>query len=219
MDIKLNKVELSTGVYVETKDITKEKFNSIINNSAKVERIYNDITLSDNNIIIYEINDTTILVTSDGYYSIYNNLEDLRLVINDYEECSINGIELLFNKNVYKEKFPLFVDDIVTNFIQSLEKRNFKNYTLKEIDGEISHYESKFLLEYVTLIGKEIISNYGGRWEMKLSNDGETWNPYLIVYEKQIDLVAYVNEDIFENNLELMESYNSIKTVIEYREK
>src|SRR5690606_36244608 len=103
------------------------------------------------------------------------------------------------------------------NYLFSLDKKFNDDYTLNEVDDVISNYENKYFLEYVALIGKEIISNYDGFWEMRLSNDGETWNPYIVVNTQQIDLIAYVYEDIFENNYKLMECYNSIKEVIESR--
>jgi len=217
MEIKLNNVELSNGKYVETKDLTEEQFNSILKESDKVERIYNDITLSDSSITIYEINNDTIIVSSDGYYSLYKNIADLRLVIHDYEGYEGNGIELLYKKNIYKDKFPLSVDSIITNYLFSLDMKFNEHYTLKEIDKVIPNYENKYFLEYVALVGKEIISNYNGSWEMRLSNDGETWNPYIVVNNQQIDLIAYVYEDIFENNYKLIECYNSIKEIIEFR--
>ena len=77
---------------------------------------------------------------------------------------------------------------------------------MEQIDKRISKlpdadaFNEDHMINYVALIGEIIIKNYGAKWDMQLSGDGSTWNPYLRVNDQQLQFFTFLYEDIFLNS-------------------
>lgn len=224
MNLIFNEVQINDGTKIKTIDLTDQEYKNILEKESKnLKRLFNSITIEDSSIIIYEISEGNILVSSDGYHSVYKNIEDLHKVINDYDS---NGIEILLNINIYGDKFPNFTNHLIVDLYSSLiyEFKKNESHNLDVLCNKISKIDNvkKFnkdkFLNYIALIGEMILSQYDGKWEMKLSNDKTTWNPYLIVNGSKIDIVSYLNEDVIEGNKDIKLTFKSINDIINLRD-
>ena len=218
MNIKFKKNKLSNGESIESSSINEVQYLKYLKD-LKLKRIYNSLTTDDPELLLYELPDGNILVSSDGYNTIYKNLNDLIKVINDYTP---QGIEILHGLNPYKDKFPENVNDLISEIWNDLGLNvDEKNYldaldiSINKTEKEI--FDQKHFINYIALIGDKLINQYGGEWKMILSSDGETWNPYIVVNNINVDIVAYMYEDIIVNGDTLKNSYLSISDVINYR--
>jgi hypothetical protein len=222
MEIKFEKAQLSNGVEIETIALNDKQYKDILNKNKNLKRIYNSITANDSEIIIYEMENNDILVSSDGYHSIYKSLEDLVRVINDFDE---GGIEILSTTNKFNQDFPCHTEELIKNLCTSLGYKPVEqiNYDLTILDkkirmnNDIRDFNEKHILNYIALIGKIINNEYGGKWEMCVAKDNKTWNPFLIIDNNKIDIVSYTYEDLVENNNGLVHLKESIIDIINSR--
>lgn len=220
MNYNLNEVELSDGVVVRTTDLTDKQYKEILINDKEIKRIYNNITISEPDILIYEMSTGDILVSSEGYHSIYNKIEDLIKVMDDYDE---KGHEILLNKNSFKQDFPSHVAQMEITFLNELGINKFSDekLDLNLIDNRINSLQNKdafirqHFLELIAVVGNKIVKENDGIWEMLLASDNKTWNPYIIIQKKKIDITSYLYEDIVLENRGVNYCYKSVNDIIQ----
>jgi hypothetical protein len=222
MELKFDKAKLSNGDEIETIDLNDKQYSDTLKTCKNLKRVYNSITINEPEIIIYEIDNGNILVSSDGYHSVYKSLDDLIKVMNDFDE---NGIEILSTLNKFNENFPLHTKELINELYRSLHynPKEQLDCDLDALNSKIINTENtkdfneKNILNYIALIGEIIINEYGGNWEVNLAKDNKTWNPYLIIDNNKIDIISYTYEDMIETDKGLKHLKGSIIDIINSR--
>lgn len=163
-----------------------------------------------------------ILVSSEGYHSIYNKIDDLVKVMDDFDE---SGHEILLNKNSFKQDFPNYIEQMESAIFKELDLHKLSNedVDLNLIDKKINSLKNKdqfirqHFLELIAVVGDKIVKENDGIWEMVLASDNKTWNPYIIINKKKIDITSYLYEDIVLESRGINYCYKSISDIIERR--
>lgn len=222
MELKFDKAKLSNGEEIETIDLNTKQYNDTLKTIKNLKRVYNSITKSEPEIIIYEMDNGHILVSSDGYHSIYKNLDDLIKVMNDYDG---GGVEILSTLNQFDGNFPIHTSKLIDDLFISLDyhPKEQLNCDLGLLNNKINNihdakiFNEKMILNYIALIGEIIIKEHHGYWEMRLAKDNKTWNPYLVIDNRKIDIVSYAYEDMIQSNNGLKHLKESIVDIINFR--
>jgi hypothetical protein len=222
MELKFDKVKLSNGNEIETIDLNDKQYNDTLKTYKNLKRVYNSITINEPEIIIYEMDSGNILVSSEGYHSVYKSLDDLIKVMNDFDG---EGIEILSTLNEFNENFPLHTKKLINELYESLDcnPKEQLNCDLDILNNKIRNtknikdFNEKKILNYIALIGEIVIHEHGGNWVMCLAKDSKTWNPYLVIDNNKIDIVSYTYEDMIENNNGLKHLKESIVDIINSR--
>jgi hypothetical protein len=225
MELKFDIAKLSNGEQIETIDLSTKQYNDTLKKYKNLKRVYNAITIAEPEIVIYEMEDSHILVSSDGYHSIYKSLNDLIKVMNDFDG---QGIEILSDINVYGENFPIHTSKLINELYVLLDYNSKEQLKcdLDVLDNKIKiikninkDFNDNNLLKYIALVGEIITNENGGHWKMYLSKDNKTWNPYIVVDNNNIDIVSYAYEDMIQNNNGLKHLKESIVDIIISRRK
>jgi len=81
-------------------------------------------------------------------------------------------------------------------------------------------FKRRYFINLIALVGEVYISAGKAKWEMKISGDSVTWNPYLIIKKQEVNFFVYLYEDVFlvSANKErgLLEIYETIGDIERY---
>ena len=67
---------------------------------------------------------------------------------------------------------------------------------LAALDNPLFFYR-KYFLNFVALLGEITIKNCSASWDLQLSDDGVTWNPFLKIQKKSIPIFSRLYETVF----------------------
>lgn len=224
MELKFDKAKLNNGEEIETIDLNDKQYNDTLKKYKNLKRIYNSITIAEPDIIIHEMDDSYILVSSDGYHSIYKSIDDLIKVMNDFDG---GGIEILYALNKYGENFPNHTNQLIDELFGALNYNTNEqlNCDFEVLEKKINNLENvkdfneKNILNYISLVGEIVLNKYHGHWQMDIAKDNKTWNPYLVIDNDKIDIVSYAYEDMVQSNNGLTHLKESITDIIDSRRR
>jgi hypothetical protein len=200
---KMANIILSTGEKIKCKALSDSEYNRLLKDS--VGGVIKELK-EKYGTEIHVLNNGQVVINEKDYYTLYYKLEDLEKVLADVSEAS-HGTEVM-SGNTYGADFPLHTDALIRQLCDTLgvNERDHNVNQLGQIDKRISGlpnadtFNEDYMINYVALIGEIIIKKYGAKWDMQLSEDGRTWNPYLRVNEQQLQFFTYLYEDIFLNS-------------------
>lgn len=220
----MDRIVLKDGNSIACESLSKEDFDKRVIQS-KIQPIaeYKDKYSID----VFEISKKEVLVKEGNYYTLYYSLADLDSVLkgsNVVEE----GKEILYGKNPYGEEFSKKTEKLINQLDILLNLQSVKSLSpsyLELVDKKINaldnsqvFFEENFI-NIVALIGEAIIEKHHASWDMRLSNDKITWNPYLKINNQHIDFFSFLYEDIFiEKNIKncIPEIYQTTIEIIEH---
>jgi hypothetical protein len=167
---------------------------------------FSDSIYNEYNINAYCTDDGKIIVQESNRFAMYPSIEILRTTLKGY--AGPYKRELLEGLNPYNDNFPAEVNNIISKMLADLNldpNLSFK-HLLKRLDAIIVKNRSKafldkHLLGFVALIGKHNIDEFGGKWEMVLSEDKKTWNPAIKIENEELYFVNYILEDFSNSDL------------------
>ena len=216
-------IELTNGMSIPCKGLTDHEYNLYFESSNK---IYIPHFFDTFGVFVYEINSTCFVLRNEDYYTLYYSFEDIEMVLS--EDCTTT--QILLNKNPFHSEFIDNINFLITQMVETLNIENSINgeglclQIIQKIDilNNAGDFKKKHFLNLIALIGNEIIHIYDVSWNMILSEDGVTWNPYIKVNTngKNIPIFVYLYEDIFEiDDPEdmLEETYEHICYVVKMR--
>jgi len=206
-------IEFNDGTFSFGKDLSKIEF------LAKVEgHSYVPIYREKYGIEVYNIG-KEILVADNNYYSQYESLKDFEKVLLQRDD-PIKGREIMFKKNEFGEDFPKHTKELIKILFIELslyQDEKIDLLLLEKIENKIVAIDNplffyrKYFLHFVSLLGEITIKYCSASWDLELSNDGMTWNPFLKIQNKSIPIFSYLYETLFfDHNIDNPFSSNAI---------
>lgn len=196
---KMDNIELSNGTFVKCKSLSNIEFNKLRNGAdGPIEKFKMQFGAE-----VYQLDNSEVIAGDEGYYMLFDNVGDVEKVLADHK--SSNGTEILSNKNPFGKDFPHQTDVLIreltdtlsVNYVEANEK------LLRDLDDKlkkvpnISEFSKKHMINFIAVIGEVLINKKNAQWEMILSSDGKTWNPYLKMHNRPVEFFTYVYEDIY----------------------
>ena len=225
--VEIDRIELKDGSSIKCKSLSKQDFDKRVT-QYNIQPIAEYKTKY--SIDVFEISKQEVLVLESNYYTLYYSLSDLDAVLNGSNVVE-DGREILYGKNPYGVDFPKNTEKLINQLGLLLHLQSVKNLSpnyLEEINKKINaldnpqvFFEGKFI-NIVALIGEAIREREHASWDMKLSDDKITWNPYLKINNQNVNFFSFLYEDIFiENNTKncIPEIYQTAIGIIEHNLK
>lgn len=170
----------------------------------------------------FALADNKVIVQESDKFALYPSLEVLMDVLKGYK--GPYSRELLEGKNPYHNEFPDKVDELITQMFKKFDlnpKELDKNELLSRLDSiVVKNRDTAFLdshiMNFIALIGKYIIEDFKGKWEMVLADDKTTWTPSLVVKNQKVYFVSYIIEDFLNPKVQnpVTEVYETVKDII-----
>jgi len=217
---KMDNIELSDGTFVQCKSISFEEFDALKLNAlgGPIRKFKNEF-----NVEVYLLNNKEVIANENGYFMLFKNQNDVEKVFSDAHQSS-HGAEILNDKNPFGKSFPEHANILIRELSDTLGVKYVQpdEKLLKELDYKLSMlpngsvFRKKHLLNFIAVIGEVLLKKYKTEWEMILSSDGKTWNPYIRTESRPIEFFTYLYEDIYINeNSEtlLTEVYETVNDV------
>jgi hypothetical protein len=215
-------IELMSGDKIACYSLTKEEYLNYLNN-PNIQRIeeFNQIGLN-----VFKIERNKVVIEENGYYTLYDDINDFKLVIGSLGNNS-NGQEVLYGLNPFGNEFPKNVEKILKELSDALQIEINENYITSEkifeIDKKIESLDSQFYEKYfihiIALIGQALNCKYHSDWRMELSDDNQTWNTFLQLNDQKIVFHTYLYEDIFINSKDaehiILGVFDTVSDIIE----
>lgn len=195
-------IELKDGSFVNCTSLNFEEFESLRSNSrpAQLSNFSEHLDVE-----VYVLKNDEVLAAQNGYYMLFKNVNDLEKILAD-DDSSTRVSEILFNKNPFGKDFPFYTSRLIHDLTWQLDIQytNFDEQLLTSIDDKLNHlpHSSEFkkthLLNFIAVVGEVLIKQQNVKWKMMLSDDNQTWNPYL---QAKNDSAFFVDlyEDIYVN--------------------
>jgi hypothetical protein len=219
----MSSIVLTSGKKIRCKAITKTEYDKL--KKASVGGIIDKLK-EKYDIETYVLKTGQAIVAEKDYYTLYNSLDDLKLVLND-ASAGNQGVEVLRNVNIYGSDFPGQTSNLVRQLCVDLDApfEQFDMNLLSLIDQKISDlrdpesFNEDHLINYIALIGEVVKEKYHGTWDMQLASDGQTWNPYLQINNERVQFFTYLYEDIVLNYHNgnrhiIIEIYKTVEDII-----
>ncbi|WP_374950020.1 hypothetical protein [Mucilaginibacter sp.] len=217
----MDSIELNDGTLVECTYLTETQFVKLKSNVVQgaIESFKIKYQAE-----VYQFPDGSVIASKDGIYVQFNSLDDLKSVLDDTNEDQI-VTSILHNKNPFGELFPNHTFQLIrqlTDSLQMPEGEPVNAQLLKDIDSKISDlpnpsiFKKKFFINLVAVVGEVICKEHNIKWRMILSDDKQTWHPYLYTPKKPIEFFSYLYEDIYESNRQgsiLFEAYQTANDI------
>lgn len=224
-DTIMDEIELQNGMTIKCQMLNEQTFSKLL--TDKKGEAIEKYSLAFG-IEVYELQNSHVIVKEGNYYTLYFSLRDLDKVL-FHSEAGVNGQEILLNKNYFGKDFPQHTSFLIKELLSELnlsENAQVDKDLLLLIQAEVikrpdaEDFEKKHLLHFIAVIGNALINKYSASWNMQLASDQQTWNPYLVVKEENVQFFTYLYEDIFmvdkSSNTFLTESYETVTGIIEY---
>ncbi len=219
----MNAIDLSDGTHINCQDLDEREYYDLLKKTGNpVPRYEKEYGLD-----VRILEDGKVLIKESDYYTLYFSLDDLEKVLMDSVRQS-GGRELMLNKNIYGSLFPEKTSELIGQLCIALKisKTPADVELLTLIDRKIDalqdplEFKRQYFINLCALIGEAYIGTGKAQWKMKLSDDGVTWNPYLIIKKQEVNFFVYLYEDIFlvSANKErgLLEIYETIGDIERY---
>lgn len=165
------------------------------------------------------------IVERHGNYTFYKSYDDLVKVFENFDLLA-KPVEILYGRNKFGEDFPKYSDEIINSMLTELNipKSLISEDLLRKVDSAIDRlkdpdeFRDEYFINCVAIVGELLIKNNSCKWNMSLSDDGETWNCHLSYKGETIIIVKYLYEDMFDNKFDdpLSMTYNSIVDIITF---
>jgi len=169
----------------------------------------------------YETKDGKIIAVESGNYALYPNKDLLITVLKRYQ--TPRSEELLFNKNPYGQTFPEHTEDLIRKFLDKYQIDNTSDSEslLEKIDKVIiqnrnQDFFDRYYLTFIAIVGECIRKVKPSKWEMYLTKDKITWQPYLRLDNRALFFIQYIQDDFFDFSLNkpLTTAYNDILGIL-----
>lgn len=218
---KMDNIELSDGSFVKCKSLSFNEFEALRLNALgePIGKFKNQFGVE-----VYQLNNDEAIANDGGYYMLFDNTNDVEKVLVDAHQSS-HGTEILSNKNPFGKDFPNHTNILIKELSDTLGVKYIQpdEQLLKDLDYKLSklpsasEFKKKHLINFIAVIGEVLRKKYKTEWEMVLSSDAKTWNPYLRSNSRPIEFFTYLYEDVYiKENTELLlteiyETVNDIK--------
>ncbi|TWP30210.1 hypothetical protein ETU08_06525 [Apibacter muscae] len=203
-------------------ELTTKQFEKIMQDSSNFQILKPDFSSAS----VYKLSSGNILVSEEGYHTLYRNVDDYRKIVDDYNEIISNhgnNIEILYGQNIYNDKFPEKTKFLVKELLGELDidtKSVLSIDLLREVEEKAIKSNKIYeinIINFIAIVGETVLKDYKGEWRMELSKDGETWNPFLLIEGKRIEITSYVYEDLMDREEpNLILSYQTIKDILTF---
>lgn len=198
----MENIELSDGTIVTGKSLDFETFSKLKKESIYSEPITNIQKAF--NVEAYQLKGK-VVANDRGYCMLFDSLEDLEKVLQDFNP---SGAEIMQHKNPYGKEFPDHAHVLIENLIRELHiepTRVVDEKLLPKVDAKLNgmkstEFKKKHFIHLIALVGEVLKSTGGIDWEMKLSSDGQTWNPYMKRDKKTFEFFVNLYQDIYIRN-------------------
>ncbi len=222
----MDRIELNNGMTIKCQMLNKIEFYQILkeNNGILLEKY----SISFEQLEVYELSNKNVLVKEDDYYTLYYSLSDLDSVLANASDFA-SGQVILLNKNPYGKDFPNHTSKLIQELLQNLNiptNLPINKDILKLVDTEIfkingyQNFERDHFIHLIAIVGEVLKNDFNANWEMNLSSDGKTWNPYLKIKGNDFEFFTYLYEDIFltEKRKEpvLLETYLTVNAIVNF---
>jgi hypothetical protein len=218
---KMDNIELSDGSFIKCKSLDLNEFNRLrlLTLEGPVDKFKHRFGVE-----VYKLKNEEVIADDNGYYMLFNNTDDLEKVLMDANNTS-QGTEILSNKNPFGKDFPNHTKALIQELSDTLGVKYVQpdEQLIKELDYKLGklpdapEFKRRHLLNFIAVIGEVLLRKYKTEWQMVLSADAKTWNPYLRSANRPIEFFTYLYEDIYikENHghllTEVYETVNDIK--------
>lgn len=195
---------------IEYWKITEKDFNEITK-LYKVN-IIKELSDIDSGIFVYQVN-KFIIVNESGFYSLFKNIKDVKLINNNYDIN--NYYEPLQDFNILGKDF-LSITDVKNEELKQITglDLDFSINSLDALDEYISNHEDeeKFVIEkrllLMSYLGNVIIKNYKSElfWSISMSEVKDYWEPKLVSSNNsyEIDITRWFLSYLYEKENRLM---------------
>lgn len=173
-------------------------------------------------VTAYKIDDAKVIVEESGRYALYPSMNILLNVLKNYKGSYKRSI--LFDKNPYGKNFPDMVGTIVTQLFDDLDidpdVLNREDVLIKLDNAILKNrnelFFEKYFLGFIALIGKYSLQEFKGRWQMVLSDDKVTWNPFIEINNQKVYFADYIREDFFnlKERKPFTEAFETVRHII-----
>jgi hypothetical protein len=156
---------------------------------------------------VYALSDGSYIVAYEYLYRQYRNRQHVLDMLNggSYSEHILRGVSR--SGENFPSEAKMMLGPLVKRFNLDPSKLDYTEKSLYHIDitlmeayesGTISKYDLyEHLMGFIAYAGEVYIRQYGGRWQMELYKDGETWQPYIVTTKgKKLNLFTCVADDI-----------------------
>ncbi|QDW25199.1 hypothetical protein FFJ24_010405 [Pedobacter sp. KBS0701] len=195
----MDNIELSNGTFIKCKSLSNIEFNKLRNGAvgpiAKFKMQFG--------VEVYQLNKSEVIAGDEGYYMLFDNVGDVEKVLADHK--SSNGTEILSYKNPFGKDFPRQTDLLIRELADTLSVNYIEvdEKLLRDLDDKLkkvpnsSEFNKRHMINFIAVVGEVLIKKKKTQWEMILSSDGKTWNPYLNMHNRPVEFFTYVYEDIY----------------------
>ncbi|TFF29742.1 hypothetical protein [Mucilaginibacter psychrotolerans] len=217
----MDNIELSNGSFIKCKSLSLDEFDSLRLNALEgpIGKFKNQFGVD-----VYKLKNEEVIANDNGYYMLFNNTDDVEKVLMDANNSS-QGTEILSNKNPFGKDFPNHTEALIKELSDTLGVKYVQpnEQLIRDLDSKLSklpnasEFKKRHLINFIAVIGEVLLRKYKTEWEMVLSSDTKTWNPYLRSTNRPIEFFTYLYEDIYikENHerllTEIYETVNDIK--------
>ena len=215
---KMDNIELSNGIFIKCKSLSFNEFETLklTVSGGPIEKFRKQFGVE-----VYQLNNQDVIANEVDYYMLFDNVDDVERVLVDNQTS--HGTEILSNKNPFGKDFPNHTHSLIKELTDALSVKYVQSdeQLLKDLDYKldglpnISEFKKKHLLNFIAVIGEVLLKENKSEWEMILSSDGKTWNPYLRSTGRPIEFFTYLYEDIYTNGNLKSSLFEVYQTVVE----
>lgn len=198
---EMDTIELSNGLSIKCQSLTKSEYEILLKESIgdSIHRLKERYGVD-----VHQLKNNKVIVKEEDYYTLYYSLDDLDKVLLDASGAS-QGSEILLNKNPYGKSFSDSTNMLIKELLSSLSLayKDPDERVLKIIEDRVNSlpnaesYKKEHIMHFIAVVGEVLKKKYAASWDMILSSDGITWNPYMIIKGYQIQFFTYLYEDVF----------------------
>lgn len=194
-------IELSNGTSIQCKALSAAEYKRLLKgaNAERIERYALHYEID-----VHKVDEKTILVRENDYYTLYFSLNDLDNVLMDAASGN-TGKEIMLNKNKYGSDFPANTGALIRQLCDALQMEyvQVSPEFLAALDDKMDalknpvEFKRKYFLNLIAVVGEAFNAKHQAAWEMVQAEDGVTWNPFIKIRGEHIQCFVYLYEDVF----------------------
>jgi hypothetical protein len=203
----MNLIDFEDGTYTFIKELQAIDVENIKKNVSTGQILTNYKGVG--HLTIY-VNSAGVLASFDGSDLLFESVEVLDKAIKDGFYTEVISREVMFKKNPYGKNFYSQTKQLISALLAELEidvNTALNPQLLKLIENKIAqlpkpyHFYRSHFINITALLGEVIIKKQTSwEWSMVMSNDKQTWNPYLRGKNSEHPFFIDFYEHLFLNN-------------------
>lgn len=193
-------IEFNDGTFSFAKGLSKNEF------LEKVRGLNYEIIYKEQFGIEVYYAGKEVLVADNDYYTQYESVQDFEKALSERND-PVKGQEIMFKKNEFGETFPKHTKELIKTLFSILSLNQDEKIDplllLERIENKLTVLDNpllfyrKYFLNFVALLGEIMIEDCSASWDLRLSTDGVTWNPFLQIQKKSIPIFSRLYEALF----------------------